>query len=126
MERRLAAILAADMSGFSRLTGEDEAATLAQLKSCEANVIEPSVRRHNGRIVKRVGDGYLVEFAGVVAAVECAIEWQAGVSEPLQFRIGIHMGDVMVDGGDLYGDGINVAARLEALAEPGSLCSSMA
>jgi class 3 adenylate cyclase len=116
MERRLAAILVADIVGYSRLMGEDEAATLAHLKSCEADVIEPSVQRHHGRIVKRMGDGYLVAFASVVAAVECAIEWQAGVQEPLMFRIGVHMGDVMVDGDDLYGDGVNVAARLEALA----------
>jgi class 3 adenylate cyclase len=82
MERRLAAILVADIVGYSRLMGEDEAATLAHLKSCEADVIEPSVQRHHGRIVKRMGDGYLVAFASVVAAVECAIEWQAGVQEP--------------------------------------------
>ncbi len=104
--------------------GADEAGTLAALKACETEVIEPVVERHGGRIVKRMGDGYLVEFASVVAAVECALTWQAGTLEPLAFRIGIHIGDVMVQEGDLYGDGVNVAARLEALALPGGLCLS--
>ncbi|GAB5467095.1 MAG: adenylate/guanylate cyclase domain-containing protein [Rhodospirillales bacterium] len=124
MERRLAAILAADVVGYSRLMGEDEAGTLERLKACEAAVIEPAVARHGGRIVKRMGDGYLVEFASVVAAVECALAWQRGASPPLAFRIAIHLGDVMVQEGDLYGEGINIAARLEALAKPGGLCLS--
>jgi len=124
MERRLAAILAADVVGYSRLMGEDEAGTLARLKSCETDLIEPTVERHGGRIVKRMGDGYLVEFASVVAAVECALAWLTGTEAPIAFRIGIHIGDAMVEQGDLYGDGVNVAARLEALAEPGGLCLS--
>jgi adenylate cyclase len=124
MERRLAAILAADVVGYSRLMGADEAGTLARLKACEADVIEPAVAHHGGRIVKRMGDGYLVEFASVVAALDCAMAWQAGAGDPLAFRIGIHLGDVIVQEGDLYGEGVNVAARLEALAEPGGVCVS--
>ena len=124
MERRLAAILAADVVGYSRLMGVDEAGTLARLKACEAEVIEPAVSRHGGRIVKRMGDGYLVEFASVVAAAECALAWQAGSQAPIAFRIGLHLGDVIVEAEDLYGDGVNVAARIEALAEPGGLCLS--
>ncbi len=122
--RRHAAILAADVVGYSALMGEDEAATLARLRACEAEVIEPAVGAHGGRIFKRMGDGYLVEFASVVSAVECAIAWQAGAAEPIGFRIGIHLGDVVVDGDDLLGDGINIAARLEAMADPGGLCLS--
>ena len=124
MQRRLAAILAADVVGYSRLMGADEAGTLARLKACEAEVIEPAVNGHGGRIVKRMGDGYLVEFASVIAAVECGLAWQASTEAPIAFRIGVHLGDVMVDADDLYGDGVNVAARLEALAEPGGLCLS--
>ena len=124
MERRLAAILAADVVGYSRLMGEDETGTLARLKACEAEIIEPSVEQNNGRIVKRMGDGYLIEFASVVSAVECALAWQTRTCGPLLFRIGVHLGDVMVVEDDLYGDGVNVAARLEALAEPGGLCLS--
>ena len=124
MERKLAAILAADVVGYSRLMGADEAGTLARLKACEAEVIEPAVGGHGGRIVKRMGDGYLVEFASVVAAVECGLDWQAKAQAPIAFRIGIHLGDVMVDADDIYGDGVNVAARIEALADPGSLCLS--
>lgn len=124
MERRLAAILAADVVGYSRLMEADELGTLERLMACESGVIGPAVDRHGGRIVKRMGDGYLVEFASVVAAVECGLVWQASTRPPLAFRIGIHVGDVMVREGDLYGDGVNVAARLEALAAPGSLCLS--
>ena len=124
MDRRLAAILCADVVGFSRLMGADEAGTLARLKAFEAATIEPLVARHGGRIVKRMGDGYLVAFTSVVAAVEAALAWQAQATAPLAFRIGIHLGDVIIDGDDLYGDGINIAARLEALAEPGGLCLS--
>lgn len=124
MERRLAAILAADVVGYSRLMGADEAGTLKRLKTFEADVVIPSVERHGGRIVKRMGDGYLVEFASVVAAVECALAWQVATRDPLSFRIGIHVGDVMVQEGDLYGDGVNVAARLESLATAGGLCLS--
>lgn len=124
MERRLAAILAADVVGFSRLMAEDEADTLDRLIACEKEVIEPSVASQGGRIVKRMGDGYLVEFASIVAAVECAMAWQAAARDPILFRMGLHLGDVMVVDDDLYGDGVNVAARLEALAKPGSICLS--
>ena len=124
MDRRLAAILAADVVGYSALMGADEAGTLARLRACEAEVIEPAVAAHGGRIFKRMGDGYLVEFASVVSAVECALAWQAGAVEPVQFRIGIHLGDVIVEGDDLFGDGINIASRLEGMADPGGLCLS--
>jgi len=124
MERRLAAILAADVVGYTRLMGEDEAGTLARLKACEAEFVEPTVDRHGGRIFKRMGDGYLVEFASVVAAVECALAWQAETRDPILFRIGIHLGDVMVEDGDIYGDGVNLAARLEGLAESGGIALS--
>ena len=124
MDRRLAAILCADVVGFSRLMGADEAGTLGRLKAFEAATIEPVTAHHGGRIVKRMGDGYLIAFSSVVAAVEAALAWQAEATPPLAFRIGIHLGDVIIDGDDLYGDGINVAARLEALAEPGGLCLS--
>lgn len=124
MNRRLAAILCADVVGFSRLMGADEAGTLARLRAFEQDTAEPVVARHGGRIVKRMGDGYLVAFTSVVAAVEAALAWQAGALPPLTFRIGIHLGDVIIEGDDLYGDGINVAARLEALAAPGGLCLS--
>ena len=133
MERRLAAILAADVVGYSRLMGRDEAGTRARLRGCETALIEPIIAAHRGRIVKRMGDGYLVEFASVVAAVECAIAWQAQAGERereaepdqrIKFRIGINLGDVIVEGDDIHGDGVNVAARLEALAEPGSVILS--
>ena len=124
MERRLAAILAADVVGYSRLMGADEAGTLARLKSFESEVIEPAVSGHSGRIVKRMGDGYLVEFQSVVSAVECAQNWQACATDPIVFRMGINLGDVIVEDDDLYGDGVNVAARLEALAETGGICQS--
>jgi class 3 adenylate cyclase/tetratricopeptide (TPR) repeat protein len=124
MSRRLAAILAADVVGYSAQMERDEAGTLARLRACEAEVIEPAVSAHGGRIFKRMGDGYLVEFASVVSAVECAIVWQAGAGEPIGFRIGVHLGDVMVEGDDLFGDGINIASRLEGLADPGGLCLS--
>ena len=124
MERRLAAILAADVVGYSRIMGADEAGTLARLKGFESDVIDPTVSRHSGRIVKRLGDGYLVEFQSVVSAVECALSWQASAIEPIVFRMGINLGDVIVENDDLYGDGVNVAARLEALAETGGICLS--
>ena len=124
MERRLAAILCADVVGYSRLMGLDEAGTLGCLKAFETDTVEPVVAGHGGRIVKRMGDGYLVAFTSVVAAVEAALAWQSASAAPLRFRIGIHLGDVIIEGDDLYGDGINVAARLEALAEPGGLCLS--
>ena len=126
MERRLAAILAADVVGYSALMGADEAGTLAHLKTCESEVIEPLVARFKGRIVKRMGDGYLVEFASVVAAVECALAWQAAMAEraPIQVRIGVNLGDIIIEGDDIYGTGVNVAARLEGLAASGGICLS--
>jgi adenylate cyclase len=130
MERRLAAILAADVVGYSRLMEADEAGTLAALKSRRKNVLEPLIARHRGRIIKLMGDGVLVEYASAVNAVQCAVELQEAMAaanncppENLQiiWRVGINLGDVMVEGSDLYGDGVNIAARLEALAEPGSV-----
>jgi len=129
VERKLAAILAADVVGYSRLMGEDEAGTISALKALRKDVIEPLIAAHRGRIVKLMGDGFLVEFQSVVDAVECAIGWQtrptAGVgSMPLHFRIGINSGDIIIDEGDIHGDGVNVAARLEGLAEPGGIALS--
>ena len=133
MERRLAAILAADVVGYTRLMGDDEAGTLAALKTHRAEVIDPKIAAHHGRVVKLMGDGALVEFASVVDALTCAVEIQramaernAGVPEArrITFRIGINLGDVIVEGDDLYGDGVNIAARLEGLAEPGGICIS--
>ena len=127
MERRLAAILAADVVGYSRLMGEDEVATLTALKSHREQLFDPKIAEHNGRIVKLMGDGTLVEFASVVDAVECAIAIQSALAEAedsIGVRIGINLGDVMIDGDDIYGDGVNVAARLEALAQPGGICIS--
>ncbi|MEZ5865933.1 MAG: adenylate/guanylate cyclase domain-containing protein [Geminicoccaceae bacterium] len=116
MERRLAAILCADVVGYSRLMGKDEAGTRALLRVFAAEHALPLVARHGGQVVKTMGDGWLVAFASVVAAVECGLAWQAAATAPLCFRIGVHLGDVIVEEGDLFGDGVNVAARLEALA----------
>jgi len=127
VERRLAAILAADVVGFSRLMTEDEESTLTQLKAHRAELFDPNVAEYNGRIIKLIGDGTLVEFASVVDAVNCAIAIQLALAEAkgaIRLRIGINLGDVMVEGDDIYGDGVNVAARLEALAEPGGVCIS--
>ena len=133
MERRLTAILAADVVGYSRLMGEDEVGTLERLKSCRRELIDPAIEEFRGRIVKLMGDGALVEFASIVDAVQCAATIQRrmpghdqGGSEAqrLRFRIGVNLGDVIVDGNDIYGDGVNVAARLEGLAEPGGICIS--
>jgi adenylate cyclase len=130
VQRRLAAILAADVVGYSRLMEADEAGTLARLKSLRGAVIDPAVARHCGRMVKLMGDGALLEFASAVEAVTCAMEIQKLVPEHdpgsspenrIQFRIGINVGDVIVDGDDIYGDGVNVAARIEALAQPGGI-----
>ena len=127
-QRRLAAILAADVVGFSRLMETDEAGTLAALKARRRDVLNPLVTKHQGRIFKTTGDGVLVEFASAVNAVQCAVDLQHGMAEAnaglpedshIVLRIGVNLGDVMVEGGDLYGDGVNVAARLEAIAEPG-------
>lgn len=128
MERRLAAILAADVVGYSRLMNKDEMGTLAALKACEAELIEPTVGKHNGRIFKRMGDGYLVEFASAVDVVECALAWQdqlqAKETQPLTFRMGINLGEVIAEADDVYGDGVNIAARLEAMAQPGCIALS--
>jgi adenylate cyclase len=133
MERRLAAILAADVVGYSRLMGADEAGTLTALKAHREGLIDPLIAGHNGRTVKLMGDGALVEFASVVDAVACAVAVQRGMAERnaeapteqrIDFRIGINIGDVIVEGDDIYGDGVNIAARLEGLAEPGGICIS--
>ena len=126
MNRHLAAVLNADVVGYSRLMSADEAGTLQLLKTHEIGVIEPAVAKHNGRIVKRMGDGYLAEFASVVDAVECALGWQAqtAASDRLKFRIGVHLGDIIAEGEDIYGEGVNIAARLEALSQPGYITLS--
>ena len=127
MERRLAAILVADVVGYSRMMGADEAGTLARLKACRDDVIDPAIAEHHGRIVKLMGDGVLVEFASVVDAVQCAAAIQRALAArdgDIRLRIGVNLGDVIVEGADLYGDGVNIAARLEAAAEPGGICVS--
>src|SRR5215831_1971286 len=132
-ERRLAAILAADVAGYSRLIGADEEGTLGRLRAIRAELIDPMIAAHHGRLVKTTGDGMLVEFSSVVDALRCATEVQAGMAERtatapadkrVEFRIGINMGDIVVEDGDIFGDGVNVAARLEGLAEPGGICVS--
>jgi adenylate cyclase len=131
--RRLAAILAADVAGYSRLIGEDEEGTLARFGAHRRELIDPEIKGHHGRIVKTTGDGLLVEFASVVDALRCATAVQAGMAERnatipaerrIEFRIGINVGDIVAEDGDIFGDGVNVAARLEALAEPGGICVS--
>ena len=131
--RRLAAILAADVAGYSRLMGVDEEGTLAALKAIRRELGDPKIAEHRGRIVKTTGDGLLVEFASVVDAVRCAVDVQREmalrnaelpVERRIEFRIGINLGDIIIDEGDIFGDGVNVAARLEALAEPGGICVS--
>jgi adenylate cyclase len=133
VERRLAAILFADVVGYSRLMGANEEATHARLKSLRRELIDPKITEHRGRIVRTTGDGMLIEFPSVVEAVRCAVEVQQGMADrnrdvPLDqrmdFRVGINLGDVIAEEGDIYGDGVNVAARLEALAEPGGICIS--
>ena len=133
MERRLAAILAADVVGYSRLMGADEAGTMARLEGLKAEILDPLIAQHHGRVVKLMGDGFLVEFASVVDALTCALAWQEAVEaradqvsedRALRFRVGVNLGDVMVKDDDLYGEGVNVAARLEGLAEPGSVLVS--
>lgn len=133
MERRLAAILAADMVGYSRLMERDEDDTIARLKALRKEVIDPCLGRHGGRVVKTMGDGLLIEFPSVVEAVQSAVEVQrsiaarsAGVPEDEQivFRVGVNLGDIVVDGEDILGDGVNVASRLESMCEPGGLCIS--
>jgi adenylate cyclase len=133
IERRLTAILAADVVGYSRLMSADEEGTLAQLKGHRSALVDPKIAENRGRIVKTAGDGLLVEFASVVDALRCAVEVQRGMAERdadvpqdkrIEFRVGIHQGDVIAEAGDIFGDGVNVAARLEALAEPGGICVS--
>jgi adenylate cyclase len=133
VERRLAAILAADVAGYSRLMGADEEGVLAHLKAARKSVVDPTIAAHRGRIVKTSGDGMLVEFASVVDAARCAIELQRGMVEQnalvpqakrIEFRVGIHVGDIIVDDNDIFGDGVNIAARLEGIAEPGGVCIS--
>lgn len=121
MKRRLTAILAADVVGYSKMMGRDETGTLASLKTFEFETILPALTDHDGRIVKRMGDGYIVEFDSVVSAIECASAWQAAATGAITFRIGINLGDVIVDGDDLYGEGVNIAARLEGIADVGSI-----
>jgi adenylate cyclase len=134
-ERRLAAVLAADMVGFSRLMEVDETGTLARLKTHRIELIDPAIAKNRGRIIKTTGDGMLVEFHSIVDAVLCAAEIQRRMARRnadvaparwIQFRIGINLGDVIVENDDIFGDGVNVAARLEMLAEPGGICVSSA
>jgi adenylate cyclase len=132
--RKLAAILVADVVGYSRLAGTDEDRTLSRLRGLRSDLIDPAIAAHHGRIVKRTGDGSLIEFRSVVDAVRCAIEVQNGMVERnaglpperrIEFRLGIHLGDVVEESdGDLMGDGVNIAARLEGICEPGGICLS--
>jgi adenylate cyclase len=131
VERRLAAVLAADVAGYSRLMGADEVGTLASLKAIRREIVDPAIAEHKGRIVKTTGDGMLVEFASAVDAVTCAMGVQAKMAESapdgtskIAFRIGINIGDIIIEGDDIFGDGVNVAARIENECEPGSVCLS--
>jgi class 3 adenylate cyclase len=131
--RRLAAILCADVAGYSRLMGADEEGTHGRLQAHLQELVNPKIGEHRGRIVKNTGDGFLAEFPSVVDAVRCAVEIQRGMAERepevpeerrIRFRIGINLGDVIAEEHDIFGDGVNVAARLEGLAEPGGICVS--
>ena len=132
--RKLAAILVADVVGYSRLAGADEDRTLSRLRGLRSDLIDPAIAAHHGRIVKRTGDGIIIEFRSVVDAVRCAIEVQSGLVDRnagvqpdrrIEFRIGIHLGDVVEEAdGDLMGDGVNIAARIEGIAAPGAICLS--
>jgi adenylate cyclase len=133
VERRLTAILAADVASYSRLMGADEEGTLAQLKAHRRALVDPKIAEHRGRIVKTTGDGMLVEFGSAVDAVRCAVEVQRGMAlnnvdipetKRVEFRIGIHVGDIIIDDDDIFGDGVNIAARLEGIADPGGICIS--
>ncbi|MGE5201631.1 MAG: adenylate/guanylate cyclase domain-containing protein, partial [Acidobacteriota bacterium] len=133
VERKLAAILAADVAGYSRLMGVDEEGTLARLKAHRKELIDPKIAEHRGRVVKTTGDGILIEFPSVVDAVRCAVQVQQGMEKrnadipadkQIRFRIGINVGDIIIDGDDIHGDGVNVAARLEGITEPGGICIS--
>jgi class 3 adenylate cyclase len=135
VERRLAAILAVDVAGYSRMMGEDEEGTLAALGAVRREVGDPKIADHRGRIVKTTGDGLLIEFASVVEAVRCAVEVQREMrsrndalppDRRIAFRMGINVGDIIIEDGDIFGDGVNIAARLESLAEPGGICLSAA
>jgi adenylate cyclase len=132
-KRKLAAIFAADIAGYSQLMGADEEGTLARLKELRSELIDPKNKQHRGRIVKTTGDGILIEFPSVVDAVRCAIEVQKDMGERnadvprekrIEFRVGVNLGDVMIEGRDLFGEGVNIAARLEGIAEPGGICIS--
>ena len=132
--RKLAAILVADVVGYSRLAGADEDRTLSRLRGLRSDLIDPAVAAHRGRVVKRTGDGSLIEFRSVVDAMRCAIEVQTAMVERnaglpaerrIEFRVGVHLGDVVEEAdGDLMGDGVNIAARLESICEPGAICLS--
>jgi adenylate cyclase len=134
LQRKLVAVLAADVVGYSRLAGTDEDRTLARLRTLRSDLVDPTIAVHHGRVVKRTGDGILIEFRSVVDAVRCAIEVQNGMVERnaglpperrIEFRVGIHLGDVVEESdGDLMGDGVNIAARLEGIAKPGAICLS--
>src|ERR1700694_5043247 len=133
VDRRLAAIFAGDIAGYSRLMGADEEGTLRQLKAHRKELVDPKITEHRGRIVKTTGDGMLVEFVSVIDAVRCAVDIQRGMIDRnvgvpaenrIEFRVGINVGDIISDANDIYGDGVNVAARLEALAEPGGIMVS--
>ena len=133
VQRRLAAVLAADVAGYSRLMGVDEEGTLARLKAHRKGFVDPTIAAHRGRIVKTTGDGMLIEFASAVDAVRSSVEIQRSMAElnaavpqdqRIEFRIGIHVGDVIFDDNDIFGDGVNIAARLEGIAEPGGVCMS--
>ncbi len=124
IKRRLAAIMSADVAGYSRLMGTDEAGTLSALKALRRDVFAPQVAAHKGRVVKLMGDGALVEFPSIVNAVDCAIAVQRVLAErpaeePIKLRIGVNLGDIIIEGSDIYGDGVNVAARIQEIAEPG-------
>src|SRR5437764_4338878 len=132
-KRRLAAIVSADVAGYSRLMGHDESRTLSALKAHRRELIDPKIAEYGGRIVKTTGDGLLLEFPSVVDAVRCAVDVQRGMAERnggvaadqrIDFRIGINVGDIIIDGDDIFGDGVNVAARLQMLAEPGGIRAS--
>jgi class 3 adenylate cyclase len=133
VERRLAAILAADVVGYSRLVGDDEEGTLERMRVLRRTLVDPKIKEHRGRVVRTIGDGLLVTFASVVDAVRCAVDVQRDMAlrntdvpadRRIEFRIGINLGDIIKDGREIYGDGVNVAARLEALAAPGGICVS--
>src|SRR5437773_9568991 len=131
--RRLAAIVSADVAGYSRLMGRDDSDTLARLKAHRRELIDPKIAEYGGRIVKTTGDGLLLEFPSIVEAVRCAVDVQRGMAERnagvapdqrIEFRVGVNVGDIIIDGDDIFGDGINLAARLQGLADPGGICVS--